>query len=164
MKKRLILIMFLALSLLLTFTSCEWFNTLESHKCESVCQECGNCLNTECSDEACAEKCEGHIPPHECEHFCEECDGCLDAKCAEDVCTTKCTCHNRDTLCPECGGCIDTDFCTYEGCNVKCTCERYVNVSKELADLLTHHLCIHKVDIDPNIFNLSETWLSAGQA
>ena len=156
MKKVIIPLLILTLLMVSALSSCEWFKTEEPHECESLCTECGGCLNGECEDSACAEKCEGHIPPHKCEHLCKECDGCLDAECKEDSCTEKCTCHKKDTLCPECGGCIDTDFCTYEGCTEKCTCERYVNVSKELADLLTHHLCIHKVDIDPNIFNVEK--------
>ena len=31
-----------------------------AHSCESVCAECGKCLDAECTDAACAEKCEGH--------------------------------------------------------------------------------------------------------
>ena len=95
MKKRLILTIALALFLVLTFTSCEWFTTVNSHDCESICQECGKCFNTECEDEACAEKCEGHIPPHRCESICEDCGGCLNAECAEDVCYAKCSCSRH---------------------------------------------------------------------
>ncbi|MBQ8414191.1 MAG: hypothetical protein IJX58_02970, partial [Clostridia bacterium] len=31
-----------------------------AHECESVCPECGKCLDAECAEDACAEKCEGH--------------------------------------------------------------------------------------------------------
>ena len=140
MKKVIISLLILTLLMASALSSCEWLNTEEPHECESLCAECGDCLNGECEDSACAEKCEGHIPPHKCEHLCEECGGCLDAECKEDSCTEKCSCHNKDTLCPECGGCIDTDFCTYEGCNVKCSCPRYVNVEKEIVDVLLEHI------------------------
>ena len=35
---------------------------IPTHTCESVCEECGKCLDAECQDEACAEKCQGHEP------------------------------------------------------------------------------------------------------
>ncbi len=150
MKSRFSLFLAMTLALTLLFTSCQWFNTDAPHECDSACPECGDCLDNECQEEACAEKCPGH---HKCESICKECNGCLDAECSEEVCVKKCTCHNKESLCPECGGCIDS-ICTYDGCDVKCSCERFVNVSKELADLLSHHLCIHKVDIDPHVFNV----------
>ena len=31
-----------------------------AHECESVCAECGKCLDAECTEEACADKCAGH--------------------------------------------------------------------------------------------------------
>ncbi len=34
-----------------------------AHTCESVCSECGKCLNSECTDAACSDKCEGHGSP-----------------------------------------------------------------------------------------------------
>ena len=33
------------------------------HECEHVCEECGKCLDGECGESACAEKCEGHEEP-----------------------------------------------------------------------------------------------------
>ena len=30
------------------------------HTCESVCEECGKCTDAECTEAACADKCEGH--------------------------------------------------------------------------------------------------------
>ena len=147
MKSRLTLLLILVLTAVLTLGGCEWY-----HRCESACPKCGECLNAECAKEACADKCPGH---HKCESICETCGGCLNAKCEEETCLKKCSCHNREALCPECGGCIDS-ICTYEGCDVKCSCERFVNVDKKLADLLSHHLCIHKVDIDPHVFNVEK--------
>ncbi len=34
------------------------------HVCESICPECGKCLDAECAEAACAEKCQGHTPVH----------------------------------------------------------------------------------------------------
>ena len=34
--------------------------TTPSHTCESECDECGKCLDADCDDEACADKCQGH--------------------------------------------------------------------------------------------------------
>ena len=34
-----------------------------AHECESACKICGKCLDTQCSEDACAEKCEGHSEP-----------------------------------------------------------------------------------------------------
>ena len=33
-----------------------------AHSCESVCPECGKCLDAECGESACADKCQGHAP------------------------------------------------------------------------------------------------------
>ena len=60
------------------------------HACESVCDTCGKCLDAECAEEACAEKCEGHT--HTCESKCEVCAKCADAECTEEICTAKCDC------------------------------------------------------------------------
>lgn len=59
------------------------------HKCESVCVQCGLCLNAECTDSACANKCEGHV--HNCEDVCEVCAKCT-SDCADEVCAAKCDC------------------------------------------------------------------------
>ena len=32
-----------------------------AHKCESICEECGLCLDAECAEDACTEKCQGHF-------------------------------------------------------------------------------------------------------
>ena len=67
------------------------------HECEHVCAECGKCLDAECEEEACAEKCQGHEvvtpPAHECDDVCEECGKCRDEECEEDVCAEKCEGH-----------------------------------------------------------------------
>ena len=36
--------------------------TVVGHVCETICLECGKCLDAECTESACAEKCEGHKP------------------------------------------------------------------------------------------------------
>ena len=136
MKKRFILAILVAISLLLTFTSCEWFNTEEPHECESACSECGECLDIECQEEACADKCPGH---HKCERVCESCEGCLDAECGEEACLEKCSCHIKETLCPECGGCVYTG-CKEALCMEKCSCSKCVNVSEELVAALSDYL------------------------
>ena len=38
----------------------EVVENIPEHECESVCTECGKCLDAECGETACAEKCEGH--------------------------------------------------------------------------------------------------------
>ena len=59
------------------------------HTCEHVCPEpdCGKCLDADCDDPVCADKCQGHTTPtppppdeHECGHVCPEpdCGKCLD--------------------------------------------------------------------------------------
>ena len=45
-----------------------------SHVCEHVCPDCGLCLDAECQDAACAEKCQGH--PHVCKSVCDGCGKC----------------------------------------------------------------------------------------
>jgi hypothetical protein len=72
------------------------------HVCEHVCPEpdCGKCLDADCADPVCADKCVGHETPtppdeHVCEHVCHEpdCGKCLDAECADPVCADKCGGH-----------------------------------------------------------------------
>ncbi len=66
----------------------------DQHVCESVCETCGKCTNTTCTDPACLDKCQGHTqtPTHTCESKCPDCGGCLDASCTEAACATKCSC------------------------------------------------------------------------
>ena len=35
-----------------------------THVCQSVCETCGKCLNAECTDTHCADKCQGHVHTH----------------------------------------------------------------------------------------------------
>lgn len=71
------------------------------HKCESVCPECGLCLDKYCTKQACLNKCEGHeeepTPEHECESVCSKCGRCLDKSCTESACSSKCKGHDDTT-------------------------------------------------------------------
>ena len=87
------------------------------HTCESKCDKCGKCLDAECTESVCAEKCEGHA--HECESVCATCGKCQDAECTETVCAEKCACHECESVCEHCGGCTDAE-CTQAACATKC--------------------------------------------
>ena len=112
--KKLLAILLIAMMLVFTLASCDFFelppettttttttgattqpepDPAPAHECEHACEECGKCLDSECTEAACADKCEGHVPPHVCEHACEECGKCLDLECAE--CTDKCEGHHE---------------------------------------------------------------------
>ena len=60
------------------------------HVCVWECPECGLCLDKDCQEEICLEKCQGHEKPHECESKCATCGKCLDTTCTKDVCKEKC--------------------------------------------------------------------------
>ena len=86
------------------------------HMCEDVCPKCGKCTS-ECADEVCAEKCEGHA--HECESVCPTCGKCQDVACTETVCAEKCGCHECESVCEHCGKCTDKE-CLQAACTEKC--------------------------------------------
>ena len=98
-----------------------------AHTCESVCEECGKCLDADCTEEACADKCAGHTPAptHTCESKCPTCNKCTDADCTEEACADKCQGHTVvpehtcESKCPTCNKCTDTD-CTEAVCADKC--------------------------------------------
>ena len=96
------------------------------HTCESVCSECNKCLDAECTEDACADKCAGHQvtpPAHNCESVCGECGKCLDATCNESACKDKChghvPPHACESVCGECGKCLDAT-CNESACKDKC--------------------------------------------
>ncbi len=117
-KLRILALIISVLMLAMAFTACDLstlFPELEStesttveptptptpdHDCESVCPECGLCLDAACEESACANKCPGHVPAHACESVCEECGKCLDAECTEDACANKCEGHQPTTSTP----------------------------------------------------------------
>ena len=77
-KNKIVAVMLLVFVLALSFvlTAC----VTDEHKCTSKCPECGKCLNKECTQEACKEKCPGHdeTPEHVCGHKCPTCGKCTD--------------------------------------------------------------------------------------
>lgn len=59
------------------------------HVCGHVCEECGKCLDPDCTDPACAEKCPGNHP-HRCKSVCEICGKCYNIFCEDEACKEKC--------------------------------------------------------------------------
>ena len=102
MKTRLIKILVLALAMVMVLTSCDAilgiFGGTPAHECESACEVCGKCTDESCTEDACADKCEGHKPAHTCESVCPDCGKCTDANCTEDACAAKCEGHVTTTL------------------------------------------------------------------
>ena len=100
-----------------------------SHTCESVCEECNKCLDAECTETACADKCQGHTvtpPAHTCQSVCDDCGKCTNADCEEAVCEDKCEghmvtppAHECESVCPTCQKCTDED-CEEAVCEDKC--------------------------------------------
>ena len=86
-----ILLILIALSSMILLTGCND----PAHKCESICSQCGKCLDSACTEDACANKCVGHAAPpaHKCESVCAECGKCLDSACTEAACADKCAGH-----------------------------------------------------------------------
>ena len=140
-KSRILTIIALVLVAMLSFTACDAIKDLinppapdvQAHVCESVCPECDYCLDADCTDAACATKCQGHKTPdedlvdpaHKCEHACDECGKCTDADCTDTACASKCeghevaSTHKCDSVCDECGKCTDAD-CSESACAEKC--------------------------------------------
>ena len=111
-----VLIVVLALSLF-AITACQ------QHTCQSVCDECGKCTNSACTENVCADKCPGHAPAHTCQNKCPTCGKCTNQSCVESVCADKCqghtpahTCQNK---CDQCGKCTNAT-CTEAVCAEKC--------------------------------------------
>ncbi len=88
-----------------TLSGCDVINGLidsifggKTHTCESTCEVCGGCLDVECLEEVCAQKCQGHgddssVEEHECESVCDKCGKCTDDSCIDEVCAEKCQGH-----------------------------------------------------------------------
>ena len=119
-KNKIVAVMLLVFVLALSFvlTAC----VTDEHQCTSKCPECGKCLNKECTQEACKEKCPGHDETPE--HVCG--GKCTDATCTDPVCADKCPgheptppAHECTSKCPVCGKCTNKD-CTEEVCKDKC--------------------------------------------
>ncbi len=125
-KNKIVAVMLLVFVLALSFvlTAC----VTDEHQCTSKCPECGKCLNKECTQVACKEKCPGHEekPEHVCGHKCPTCGKCTDTTCTDPVCADKCPgheptppAHECTSKCPVCGKCTNKD-CTEEACKEKC--------------------------------------------
>ena len=106
------------------------------HFCESKCEKCGKCLDAECAEEACAEKCEGHA--HECENVCATCGKCQNAECKEEVCAEKCECkpeHTCEHVCAICGKCQNAE-CKEEACTEKCAGHSLITINDKTFEVL----------------------------
>ena len=133
MKKRIFILMFVLLAMVLTLSSCDEIigNILggeTTHECERKCPECGKCIDEDCTEGVCQDKCTEHgmiIPPHGCANVCPECGKCTNTACTESVCEDKCAghtttpAHKCESECPECGKCLDK-ACGETACEEKC--------------------------------------------
>ena len=124
MKKFFSIIISLLMVCMFTLTACNTNDT--PHTCESVCPVCGNCMDEDCTDSACSNKCQGHGEEHTCESVCPTCGGCMDSSCTEPACVNKCQghtpapgTHTCESVCPICGNCMD-ETCTETACVNKC--------------------------------------------
>ena len=133
MKKRIFILMFVLLAMVLTLSSCDEIigsvlGGETTHECERKCPECGKCIDEDCTEGVCQDKCTEHgmiIPPHGCANVCPECGKCTNTACTESVCEDKCAghtttpAHKCDSECPECGKCLDK-ACGETACEEKC--------------------------------------------
>ncbi len=89
-KTRIIVALLLAIMMMtsVVLTACQ-----DPHVCTNVCPTCSKCTNANCTEEICADKCQGHSTAHECESKCSVCGGCLDFACTDSACATKCSCQ-----------------------------------------------------------------------
>ena len=95
------------------------------HECNSACPECGKCLDEECKESVCSNKCNCAEEIHKCESTCSVCEKCIDLDCNDVACAEKCECqsliHKCDSVCGECGKCLDEE-CKESACIEKCQC------------------------------------------
>ncbi len=168
-KNKIVAVMLLVFVLALSFvlTAC----VTDEHQCTSKCPECGKCLNKECTQEACKEKCPGHEekPEHVCGHKCPTCGKCTDTTCTDPVCADKCPgheptppAHECTSKCPVCGKCTNKD-CTEEACKDKCqghhpdTCQHVcATCGGCYNETCTDPICATKCDCIPGLENAKE--------
>ena len=124
------------------------------HTCQNVCQDCGKCLNADCAEEACVDKCLGH---HVCDSVCAKCGKCTDKACTEAICADKCPRdhHECRTVCDTCNKCMDY-FCHEQECVVKCDCphpcQSVCSTCNKCTDIYCKHPnCRQKCDQAPVI-------------
>ena len=87
------------------------FPEAPAHTCEHVCETCGKCVDAECTEAACTDKCACE-PEHDCEHVCEYCGKCTDADCTHSACEAKCAGHENSKF-------ISVDGKTFEAVDGK---------------------------------------------
>lgn len=168
-KNKIVAVMLLVFVLALSFvlTAC----VTDEHQCTSKCPVCGKCLNKECTQEACKEKCPGHEekPEHVCGHKCPTCGKCTDTTCTDPVCADKCPgheptppAHECTSKCPVCGKCTNKD-CTEEVCKDKCqghhpdTCQHVcATCGGCYNETCTDPICATKCDCIPGLENAKE--------
>ncbi len=168
-KNKIVAVMLLVFVLALSFvlTAC----VTDEHQCTSKCPVCGKCLNKECTQEACKEKCPGHEekPEHVCGHKCPTCGKCTDTTCTDPVCSDKCPgheptppAHECTSKCPVCGKCTNKD-CTEEVCKDKCqghhpdTCQHVcATCGGCYNETCTDPICATKCDCTPGLENAKE--------
>ena len=158
--KKLLSLLIVALMLVMTLASCDLLSYLPiplpqpepqpTHSCESVCAECGKCLDAECAEDACADKCEGH-EPSACEHVY---DNACDTDC--NVCgATRTTTHaydnDCDTDCNVCGEEREVGEHAYDNaCDTDCnTC----GATREVGEHAYDNAC----DTDCNVCGATRT-------
>lgn len=112
--KRILAVLLIAL-VLLNCVGCQ--QAPEPHICYFSCFHCGRCTVEGCSEEVCAEKCQGH---HFCESRCRTCNLCTDESCLEAACAKKCDGHHVCIYsCPTCELCLQSS-CEDKRCIEKC--------------------------------------------
>ncbi len=125
-KNKIVVLLLLATIMVLSvaFAACNDPVEETPHTCGHVCETCHKCTS-DCTDPACAEKCQGHQTPepdvHTCNDKCIICGKCT-SDCTDAVCADKCQGHHKcQHVCPVegCGKCLDPN-CTESACADKC--------------------------------------------
>ena len=119
----------------------------KTHECGHKCtvEGCGKCLDKDCDDPVCADKCEVHeSAPHVCGHKCQEpdCGKCKDKACTDTVCQSKCPGHRGEGGDDKCG-------------NADCTCENCPGDGCECDQSVIPGEGVFTITLDPGIGNLS---------
>lgn len=59
MKKffKILIVTIASIALICSFAAC---SSAAEHNCQSKCTECGKCLDKNCTEKACKDKCQGH--------------------------------------------------------------------------------------------------------
>ena len=68
-------------------------NDVNKHVCQEICEVCGGCLDFDCTDPACSNKCTCNLP---CEHACNICGLCINYESKETKCLEKCGGHLKN--------------------------------------------------------------------